>query len=308
MFTRPDLQSYTRFLLWAGVALLLTAFIAPAIVLRETSVLEISRHRLSELTPVARAELERRQRFSRDTGHATIYVMAGAALSGLLLIGYALPGMRRRERADDAYAAASLEKLLAEVEPQSASDRDEAVRAEVREVAAAPAPAAASPSQPAAVRDQPPRMPVAQRERDRMRRAREAHRRVLERIGELASASQYEFRPDVKFTRESSRLLLDGLLASRLTKRPDVVVEITLVDPRVDRAQQALDQLIAHVVRYRTRTSRSATGWLVLVIADVPGVEYQSTLSEVPYGFMVTIVREASVDDLSLPDFVRRPR
>jgi hypothetical protein len=88
-----------------------------------------------------------------------------------------------------------------------------------------------------------------------------------------------------------------------------VVVEIKLVDPRVNRAPQALDQLIAHVVRYGTRTRRSAAGWLVLVLADVPGAQDRNALSELPDGFVVTAVPERTIDDLVLlPDFAHPPR
>jgi len=48
VFSRPDPQSFTKFALSAGVFLLIAAFLVPAFVLRETSVLRISEH---ELTP-----------------------------------------------------------------------------------------------------------------------------------------------------------------------------------------------------------------------------------------------------------------
>ncbi len=316
MLPRPEVQTFTRFLLSAGVFLCVAAVVVPTFVLRETDVLRIERGELARLTPVARVELERRQRVARDLGHAAPFVAGGLLVSGLVLVVVALPGMRRRERTDDEVAVASLEKLLADVQPQSAGDRDQAIAADAIEAQAverkaaeaplgerAPHAPVSPPTPPAPAPSAAPRTADV----DRVSHARLVEERVLARLAAVTTAA-YEYRANVKLLRaESSPLLLDGLLAARDANVQDVIVEIKSTRAPHVTAMRGMSQLVALVERYGMRTGRAACGWLVVVADDETpdrALAVRHPLDpELQSRFELTAIRESQIDELTLPTF-----
>jgi len=146
VLARPDPQSFTRFFVSLGAFLCIAAFLAPALVLRETKVLQITRQDLAALTPAAKEEIERRQRIAEGVGAVAPYAGLVLLIGGVAALWYATPRLRRQEEADDQRAAAELQKLNAELAPQTEADLkagalDEAeteLVAEVRAAAASP--------------------------------------------------------------------------------------------------------------------------------------------------------------------------
>jgi hypothetical protein len=296
VLTPPQMESFTKFLISAGVFLCVAAFVVPALVLHETSVLELKRKELAELTPVARAELERRQRLSRDLGGAAIYLTGGLLIGGLALIAYALPGMRRKEQAEDAFAAASLDKLRAEIRPQTTTEREGELAADT--VAAEP------PGGDVVVRR--PMSPGA-RAPESVRRAAEVEERVLVRIAAVVPRGRFEVMPNVMLGARPRRLLLDGLLASTVGAAPDIVVEIKWASRSsvLKLAANGVDQLLGLVARYRAHTRRQAVGWLVLVVEDEVEERHLQRVgtlnSEFGGSLAITAIRERDVEALQLP-------
>jgi hypothetical protein len=292
---RPQLESFTKFLVSAGVFLCVAAFVVPALVLRETSVLQLTRRQLAELTPVARVELERRQRLSRDLGGAAGYVTGGLLLAGLALIAYALPGMRRKERTDDAFAAASLDKLTAEIRPQTTSERERELAADT---AAADVPGDVVMRRPTSPGSQAP---------DFIRRAAQVEEQVLLRVTAVVPKRRYQVMPNVMVRARPRGLLLDGLLASKVASAPDVVVEIKWASRTsvLKVGANAVDQLLGLVARYRAHTRRQAVGWLVLVADDEVEdrhLQRVRTLDEELSGSLtVTAIREREIRLLQPP-------
>lgn len=66
MFSRPEPQTFTKFLISAGVFLCLAVFVGPTLALRDDGALLVSRPHIAELTPVGRAELLHRQNVEHD--------------------------------------------------------------------------------------------------------------------------------------------------------------------------------------------------------------------------------------------------
>src|SRR4051794_24901302 len=131
IFARPEPHSFTRFVASIGVFLCVVAFVGPALVIRDTSVLRISTRELGSYTRTARTELLRRQSFSRDAAEIAPWVGIGLFVLGVLLVVYAAPRLRRQEETQELTSSAELEKLRSEIEPQSPTDRQESLEADL---------------------------------------------------------------------------------------------------------------------------------------------------------------------------------
>ncbi len=263
---RPDPQSFTKFALSAGVFCLIAAFVVPGLILRETGVLRISRHELMGFTPLARSELQRRQRIERFAGLAAPYVGGFFLILGGGLIAYGVPRLKRQEEADEERFSVELDKLRLEVKPQSEGEREERLKEDVEEelVYEKPSPLAEVPTtQPPSSRPQSSFLPMQDLHR-RIRRAGDVEQRVLAHIAQIALPS-YELQANVKIE-GTTTLLLDGLLVSKSEQIPDIVVEIKLSGRSLrNNMRNRIDHGAAQLTIYRARLKRKAIGWLILV-------------------------------------------
>ncbi len=302
VFSRPDPQSFTKFALSAGVFLLIAAFLVPAFVLRETSVLRISEHELTTLTPLARAELERRQRIARAAGIAVPYIGVFFFLIGGALLVYGAPRLKRKEDADEERFLVELAKLRSEIEPQSESEREERLKEDVEEelcdekLEAVEGPEGApTPS--------PELHPQATTNvRELMLRAATVERDVLNHLAQIAPPN-YELQANVKV---SGGLLLDGLLVSKVAHLPDVVVEIKLMRGSFRKnLNNRLNEGLGVLLRYRARVKRAATGWLIIVIDGAIDAADRDLLvrrgEEYAAELWVSIITPDALSELSLP-------
>jgi hypothetical protein len=311
---RPDPQSFTKFLLSAGVFLVIAAFVLPGLILRDTGVLEISRRELLGSSPVAKEELERRQRVSRDVGRAAPFLGGAAFIAGALLIGFCLPRLRRQEEQDDERSAMEMDKLRLDLEPQSDADKEERLRTEIvedrkaAEESAELRPPGDSSTLPSAgeMRTEeggPPGYGEMDPAAEVMERAG-LERRVLERLAELAPPL-FELQAQVKVA-GAPRLLLDGLLVSRVDQTPDVVVEIKFTNRFVpSNIGNRLAETVSRLLRYRARFNRPAVAWLIL-LADGPITDrlrrrVEEAASEFGDEVRVSLVTPESIGELALP-------
>lgn len=272
MLTQPDTQDFTRFLLSVGALLCIAAVLVPALVLRETSVLRVSAAELSELTPVARGELERRQRVARDVGRVAPLAGVGLFAGGLALVLLAVPRLRRQERAREAREAVEFEHLRAQLEQQTEGEQQVRQVQEAQEVLAAeqaqerevpPEP------EPAAGREPPATGMPTDAEMARYRsKVETSEHAVLARLAEVAPKG-YALETNVRFGNAALPLLLDALYVSRDRTGFDVVIEVKYSGRTTPRTvHNAVRQLLGQVQLYRERFDRRAVGWLIVVAED----------------------------------------
>ena len=300
MLPRPEVNSFTRFVISLGVLLCFASVVVPALVLRETDVLRIPRAELARLTPLARQELERRQRVSRDLGEAAPYVACAALLLGLGLVAVGLPRMHEKERAEDERSSAELDKLRSEILPQTPEERQRGLEQDAAdELLVREPPASRSPSPVA------PRSDVGDGRHEYLRQARAIEARVLDQI-ESSATPAYVMKPKVKVGEGMSSLLLDGLLLSRDGRQPDVLVTIRYVTHSLQKnMRNRLHEAVAQVAIYRERVNRNAIGWLILVLDDATseadGHFARVVAAELLHDVTVSTVHEREIGSLTLP-------
>jgi hypothetical protein len=277
---RPDSQSFTRLLISAGAFFLVAAFVVPGLVLRDTGVLTITRKELAEATPTAAKELGRRQGVAADAGRAAPYVGLAFLVLGVGLLGCGVPRLWKQEQSDEERRTMELEKLRAEVRPQSPEERRERLREDVDG-------GGETTNREALMQD-----------------AARAEEAVLARLTKI-SPPVYELKSQVAVAHAGSRLLLDGLLISKLDQLPDIVVEIKYMSRGlVDwerRVRQGSRQLQLVLDRYE----RPAIGWLIIVAAGTLNAErkgrVERTFAESDDGIRLSIVAPEELDQLRLP-------
>jgi membrane protein implicated in regulation of membrane protease activity len=302
VFSRPDPQSFTKFALSAGVFLLIAAFVVPAFVLRETGALRISEHELSTLTPLARNELERRQRIARSAGIAAPYVGVVFFILGGALLVYGAPRLKRKEDADEERFSVELAKLRSEIEPQSKREREERLKEEVEEELSDKQPEAVGSAEeeqrPSPAQPPEPTTNV----RDLMLRAATVERDVLDHLAQIAPPN-YELQANVKV---SGGLLLDGLLVSGVAHLPDLVVEIKLMGRFLrSNLTKRLNDSVGRLLRYRARVKRAATGWVIIVVdGAISAADRDLAMrraSEYAADLRVSLITMDELPDLVLP-------
>jgi hypothetical protein len=133
VFPKPETQSFTKFLISAGVFLCIAGVVGPALALRETAVLRISSHELAGLTPDGRAELIHRQKIEHTVGQVAPGVGGGMLVLGLILIFSGMPRLRRQEHADQERSSAELDKLRADLRPLSDTEVKNNLKAQADE-------------------------------------------------------------------------------------------------------------------------------------------------------------------------------
>jgi hypothetical protein len=299
---RPDSQSFTKFVISAGALLVVAAFVVPGLVLRDTAVLTIPVRDLKEFTPTARGELEQRQTLARDGGRVAPYAGAGFLLGGLALILVGIPRLRRQERTADEHAEAELNKLLGEIQPQTAKEQKERLEADVED--SSKPPGVSSP----ATKEQPRgKVTSVETRSSQLQRWSKVEAEVLQRLAEIAPP-RYDLQTRVKLEGASSKrlLLLDALLISQVDQFPDIVVEVKFAGKNLsknigNRVAEAESQLLRYLARYR----RDSIGWLILYVIDELDIEKKKEIAdragELADVLKVSIVTQETLPSLSLP-------
>lgn len=304
MLSRPEAQSFTKFLASLGLFLCVAAVSIPVLAFRDTSSLRIPESELKTFTTVAQQELKRRQNASRVVNRIIFPWAAGAALIiGAGLLGVALPRLYGQEEADNERAAAELSKLKAELEPQTdeeveANARQEAV-SEVEPDLRVPLVQDASP-----LSEFRPESSLS----DRVRRYQDIEKRVLDRIAESAP-STFVLYPHVKVD-SPARLQLDGVLRPKDNRASDLMVEVKIVD-RLNSLRLRVDEVVAHGMRFRHRVDPTGRIWLILVLGEaVPLAQASDRVAPVVEDFedflTVSLVPETEIDQLRFPAELRR--
>lgn len=287
MTPRPESQSLTRFMISAGAFLLVAAFVVPGLVLRDTGVLTISQKDLAGLTPTAAKELKRRQGVAADAGKAAPYAGLLLLAVGGALLTLGIPRLRRQEQSDEERQRMELDKLRAELRPQSPEEQRERLREDLDEVEGKTAEAAKR--EPAETL---------------MREAAEAEEGVLSWLSKITPPS-YDLLSHVVLEEGSERLSFDGLIISEVAWLPDIIVEIKYLRKGIvdwgRRFREGRVQLQKALARYE----RNAIGWLIVVTAgelDPERVEkIKKSFAELGDGLQLSIVSPDELEQLRLP-------
>lgn len=301
MLFRPDSHSFTKFIVSAGVFLIIAAFVVPGLILRDTGVLTISRRELSGLTPTARSDLERRQSIDHFAGHWAPYLGGTLLVGGLVLLVVGVPRLRKQEETADAHARAELDKLLDEMKPQTEEEQLKRLEAEFTEKVKTTS-TTSSGRQRKAVETV-----IKSTNSRQLQQASKAENEVLGRLVEIAPP-RYNLQSRVKLEGASSNrlLLLDALLISKTKELPDIVVEIKFAGKKLsrnvdNRMNEAESQLLRYVARYR----RNSIGWLIIYMIDELDDDRKKDIedraSELKDVLKVSVVTRKSLPSLSLP-------
>jgi len=290
VLSRPDSQSFTKFLISAGALLIVAAVVVPAFALRDTDVLEVSRDELKGLTATGRTEIERRQSIATDLGHAAPWVAGALFLVGIGLLGAGLPRLWRQERTQDEQQAMEMARLRAELKPQTPAEREKRLRAEVVEDLETDEPVIGHVLPQDSLASE-----VSTREH--------LEERVVSRLAVIASPL-YELQSQVKAP--DSNLFLDALLVGQVDQVPDIVVEIKTVGRHAVRnVNNRMREAESQLLRYMSRFRRQSIGWLILILAEeIPLAErerVEAAAANVRDVYEVSIVRPEEIDDLRLP-------
>lgn len=328
VLSRPDPQSFTRFLVSAGVFFCLLAFIAPALVIRESGLLRIGQDELDKYTPIARTELRRRQVVAKDVAHIVPYVGGILLIVGVVVLVVGVPRLIRQERHDDEHREAQLDKLRRDTPPQGDAERRARLEAEVDAVEAdgadrigddgaegqgdplgpSDAEVVEPDSESAAVvilptSDPPSPSGESLSRRELMNRVAGVESRVLGRVRQVAGPL-YDLRPMVRAGADSA-VLLDGLLVSQIDQLPDVGIEIKYFRSHgnfMRRLRDALSQLSEYG---RVPVAANSRWWLIVVADRLPPPDVLETAAALAMkrapDVIVSIVEESEIDKLELP-------
>lgn len=298
---RPETHGFTKFVLSLGVFLCVAAFVAPALILRDTDVLLVSERSLHRLTPVAEEEIRSRQRTAHHLGSIAPYAGLAFLLGGLALVGYGLPRLHRQEGKDDEKSAAELAQLLSALKPQSAEEEEAELEAKVDEESEA---ATGEGSHTAA--EAAPPLPLRQiySRAARAERAREVENQVLSRI-EAIVPPLYELKARVK-VHGPPDLLVDGVLVSKVDQLPDIVVEIKLGGIALsNNVGNRIAEALLSVTRYGNRLNRVSRGWLIIVLDQESTPPSQAALArfaaDLDEKIRLTVVESEQVAELDFP-------
>jgi hypothetical protein len=330
--TRPDAQSFTKFLVTAGVFLIVAAFIVPGLILRETDILKLTQVQLNHATPVGRKELERRQRVARDVGEATPWIAGVLFVGGGVLLWYGAPRLRKQEAAQEERQEAELAELRGRIGTQTPEEQEQKLQEEVeaeeldilRElVEEGTVTSKATPSgdealggavgqardhEPAggdASGDQPEVASGHRASAERAMHARNVEARVLERVYTLVP-SGYEFNVRARIEGEPV-VLVDGLLTNMTggDARPDVLIEVVAnLGPTLTSLKRRLDQADLARLRYQERVRSAVVVWLIAVTGP-PGVAplwlERGRIGAVPKHVVISLIGEHEIETLQVP-------
>lgn len=336
---QPDTQSFSRLLATLGLFLCVVAVVGPVLLLRDTGVLELTVKDLDELTPVAKAELERRQRTAATMGDAAPWVALATFVVGLIVFGIGLYRLFNQEATRDERTALELDQLRGELQPQTPTERRRAAErslagddaAEDEEPDLGPEPEVEVESEPepepeveveSEVEPEPepesevesksepePKSTGKTRRAERLRHVLSLTDLVIDRLAVLAG-DRYEFRYNVTLAHGRSRLELDAVLASRFPGEPDVVVEIKVPGAvTVGAVTRYFEQVTSLASAYGEQTGRPTRPWLIIAADDVP--QSRQKIEDVvesvaeAYACSWSVVRTNRLESLKRPTFTR---
>jgi hypothetical protein len=278
-FLKADTGNFNRLLASAGLILVALAIVAPWLFLRDIGVLQIREADLRTYTPQARDVLVQRQ----DRVALIQSAMPWAALlllgAGAMMIFFGAKGMKEFQPWEAMEARARAQQAQASIQPQTEEERQESVRddADVAVLAEVQPPeevvTEGADQKPSPETTPKPVLEPTEARVERRRRVRALEDEVLERLGRRSWTS-YEYAPQVKVTARDApgqRLLIDALLRARDHKRPDVVIDIVILQQSMAWGLvtgQMADRVLALVHRYERATGRRATPWLLIVVEE----------------------------------------
>jgi hypothetical protein len=231
-------------------------------------------------------------------------------LLGLGLVGFGVPRLLHQERKEDERSAMELDKLRAELRPQSARERQERLKDDdERDDDVSPGEKEATSEQ-----GSPPKPQTQSRylERARRRVPPDLRRRardeaaVLARLADLAPSSyDYEMQAQVKLEGPKP-LYLDALFISNAEPLPDIVVEIKFAGSSLaknlnNRIVEAQSLLFEYMRRYRRQT----IGWLIILLEEELPERSQHAVDETIAAsadlMHISLVAPTELDQLQLP-------
>jgi hypothetical protein len=283
---RTDTGNFNRFLTSLGLLLLLGALLVPYFFFHDTDTLRIPAKELGELTPVAREALETRQRREQDLEVAVLVFAGALAAGGIAALWFGGRRLRVAQGKEDAEIDRKAKRDDLEFQQMSQSEVDEKREEQVRESVKdeESGNAEARPAGHGAPPPPPPGEPTSRIEDSRVafERVESSTKEALEG-GRFAS---HDFLYEVKTSRGSQQLQLDGIFRSTSRDGTDVLLELKVVrQTRMIRfrMRRASDELLALLMRYQHMSRRSAEGWLVVIVpreVEPPDIEERRRLED----------------------------
>lgn len=283
---RTDTGNFNRFLTSLGLLLFLGALLVPYFYLHDTETLRIPVHELNGLTDAGRDALETRQQRQADLEVPVLVFASLLALCGIAAVWLGGRRLRVAQVKEDAAIDRKAKRDDVEIEQMSQSEVEEKREVQAREATDEEDRDASQKSSP-----EPSAPPVPTRNladvryreiRDAIRRAEETLRSTFEAM----DLDSYEFLYEVKTSRASQQLQLDGLFRATKRTQKDVLLELKVIRQspvmRV-RTRQFADTVLALVARYQRLTKRRAVGWLVVLVpqeAESPTADERSRAEE----------------------------
>jgi hypothetical protein len=320
MFSRPDSQSFPRFLISLGFLVLLAGFVAPGLILKDTGTLRITQAEIRRLTPVAQGAIEHRQRVDRDAGEYSVWAIPAGIVGGGLLMAFGGAGLYRREGVEERKRSAEVEELEQKIRPQTPEEREEGIRAEAAGLGDETGDFGGRPSGPSEPIFSPtpsdvgaPRPPTrgigphgaatGDFERDpatsaeALVRALGVEDAVVTRLQSIAEP-RYKVHSHIVVGKRR----FDALLISQpFNEAPDILVEIKY---RHRLAQRALTDFAARVSAARGVVGPHAIGWFIQVLDREPGAEHDADELDVDASdavVNVTVIGLQGIFSLGLP-------
>lgn len=266
---RTDTGNFNRFLTSLGLLLLLGALLVPYFYFHDTETLRISGHELRGLTEVGREALETRQRRQADLEIWALILAGSLALCGIGALWFGGRRLRVAQVKEDAAIDRKAKRDDVEIEQMSQSEVEEKQEVQAREAVEAEDEDRTAPQQaaagPAPVKTKNLGDIRYRENRDAIVRIEAALRTSLEEM----AVDSYEFLPEVKTSRASQQLRLDGLFRAKSRDGTDVILEMKIMrQSRMirSRSRPFADTVLALIARYTRMTKREATGWLLIVM------------------------------------------
>lgn len=258
--TRLEFSDFYKFLVSLGTVLVALALIMPWLFLRESFDALVSVSDISELTPTAQALIRHRQTAALWFVGNAMWISAGLATAGILLLAFGLFLWWRKQNVLDRRDMLETEKLRQEVESLSPAQIAEKVVKEAGEEARL--------QEGEAVEEEPQLEEAEKRER------RDTYFSMIEEYfrvenGFLSKLLTCFGERHVLTHKRIQGMMYDAVVLPPV-KAPDAVFEIkvTRIGPHQMAFHSGLDQLILATPIYTALTERAARGVLLIVLLE----------------------------------------